>query len=163
MCLCSLCLCVSDSVTFSDSLCLRVSFVSPCLRVSVVLLPSIQAARPHSAHPQATLEQVQALSTVHHPNLATILGYLPSPSADDRLAFVISVYTPITLAAWMDSSAMLGPYTEKLYVKRLTVLGHVAKGVAFLHSRGVVHGAIGTSTVLIEDRRYVSTQRPPVA
>lgn len=110
--------------------------------------------RPPPTQTTLELEQVRALSSIRHPNLATILGYLPvSANPDDGLALVIPVYAPTSLAAWIDSPAMLGPYTEELYVERLTVLGQVAKGVAFLHSRGVVHGAMDSTMVLIEARR----------
>ena len=103
---------------------------------------------------QATLDQVQGLATIHHPNLAAILGCVASPQSDTSgLALVVPVYAPVTIATWINS-AMLGPYTVERYTKRLTVLAQTAKGVAFLHSRGVVHGALDATTVLVEDRRY---------
>ena len=50
---------------------------------------------------------------------------------------------------------MLGEYTTARYVSRVTVLANAARGLAFLHSRRLCHGALSAATVLVEDRRSV--------
>lgn len=94
---------------------------------------------------------MKALSVVCHPHLATILGFVSPPSDDDlatRLSLVLPVFSPTTLEAWMPSL----PRDSR--PKQAIVLSQVAKGVAFLHARGIVHGALDATTVLIEDREY---------
>ena len=82
---------------------------------------------------------------------------MPPPSRDDvaaRLSVVLPVYAPMTLKVWMDFPSMLGPLSVDFDEGRLlAMLAQVAKGVAFLHSRELVHGALDATTVLVEDRR----------
>ena len=105
--------------------------------------------------PQAGLERAGRLAAIHHPNLSNMLGVIAPP--DDReaaLRLVLPVYAPLTLAAWLRGPRMIGPYTDDRYTMRLTVLAHVAKAVAFLHSHDLAHGTLDTTTVLVEDRRW---------
>lgn len=87
------------------------------------------------------LKEIGAISRVRHPNLVPVRGWC----YDNRQTMVVyDFYTNGSLDKWLFGVGVL-PWT-----RRLKVVKDVAEALSFLHSRGLAHKNMKTSSVFLD-------------
>lgn len=105
-----------------------------------VALRALSAAVLRDVSPQALAEDVQAAAQVSHPNLAKVIAWTEC----EGLHCVVSEHVPGRNFAEAIATG------RRLSVKQVHALGRsVAQVLAFLHARGLVHGSVQPSNVMV--------------
>ncbi|KAI0820557.1 hypothetical protein BC628DRAFT_1397178 [Trametes gibbosa] len=96
---------------------------------------------------QLFVHEVSIWKTLQHPNVLELLG-ASSASSDPPWFFVSPYYRNGSLVSYLKSLPSLD------LIDPLKMIHQVAKGMAYLHSRGVLHGDLKASNVLVDDRLH---------
>lgn len=98
-----------------------------------VFLPEIEAA--------AVLCEFNALASLYHPN---IVDYRDCGVAEDGTSYLITEY--------IDGSDFLSAVLKKPFKEQVTQLATLALALDFIHGRGLLHGDLKPSNILIETK-----------
>lgn len=104
---------------------------------------AVKVPRFATVHARKTLEaEAQLLSKLDHPNIVRAIDF--GQLADARPYLLMEYARGIELDGWLDAR---GPMES---ARALGVLRQIASALDYLHARGVVHGDIKPSNVLID-------------
>ncbi|KAI8992697.1 hypothetical protein BD414DRAFT_481927 [Trametes punicea] len=93
------------------------------------------------------VHEVSIWKTLQHPNVLELLG-ASSASSDPPWFFVSPYYRNGSLVSYLKGLPSLDS------VDLLKMIHQVAKGMAYLHFRGVLHGDLKAANVLVDDRGH---------
>ncbi|TFK79567.1 hypothetical protein K466DRAFT_570161 [Polyporus arcularius HHB13444] len=96
---------------------------------------------------QLFVHEVSIWKTLQHPNVLELLG-ASSASSDPPWFFVSPYYKNGSLVTYLKSMPSLDS------VDLLKMIHEIAKGMAYLHSKDVLHGDLKAANVLVSDRHH---------
>lgn len=91
--------------------------------------------------------QVSIWKTLQHPNVLELLG-ASSASSDPPWFFVSPYYRNGSLVTYLKGLPSLDG------VDLLKMIHQIAKGMAYLHGRGILHGDLKAANVLVDDKGH---------
>ncbi|KAM5539547.1 hypothetical protein V8D89_006656 [Ganoderma adspersum] len=96
---------------------------------------------------QLFVHEVSIWKTLQHPNVCELLG-ASSASSDPPWFFVSPYYKCGSLVTYLKGLLSLDS------VDLLKMIHEIAKGMAYLHSKGVLHGDLKAANVLVNDKHH---------
>ncbi|PIL26596.1 transporter [Ganoderma sinense ZZ0214-1] len=96
---------------------------------------------------QLFVHEVSIWKTLQHPNVCELLG-ASSASSDPPWFFVSPYYKCGSLVTYLKGLSSLDS------VDLLKMIHEIAKGMAYLHSKGVLHGDLKAANVLVNDKHH---------
>ncbi|KAL1938386.1 hypothetical protein VTO73DRAFT_11626 [Trametes versicolor] len=96
---------------------------------------------------QLFVHEVSIWKTLQHPNVLELLG-ASSASSDPPWFFVSPYYRNGSLVTYLKGLPSLDG------VDLLKMIHQIAKGMAYLHGRGILHGDLKASNVLVDDKGH---------
>jgi len=89
------------------------------------------------------LREIRLLSEMRHPNLMRLLDIVPSTSSDTDDVYMVMPLLHVDMESLIHSQVELTPAHAKAFTCQ------ILRGVQHLHSKGVMHGHLRPSTILV--------------
>lgn len=116
--------------------------------LSILRLPSTSADGAIVIEEAAFRKEAESLGKVKHRNLTVLRGYYAGPPPDVRL--LVYDYMPNgNLATLLQEASHQDGHVLTWPMRHLIALG-VARGLAFLHASGVIHGDVKPQNILFD-------------